>query len=73
MKSLNIHFCIWLLLLCIIFLHGVVMVSVILPFLLDFLILLFDSIKILLSPVHLMDIFFQFEAIMNEVAMNIDV
>ena len=49
------------------------MVSVILPFLLDFLILLFDSIKILLSPVHLMDIFFQFEAIMNEVAMNIDV
>lgn len=36
MKSLNIHVCVWLLLLCIIFLHGVVMVSVILPFLLHF-------------------------------------
>ena len=73
MKSLNIHVCIWLLLLCIIFFHGVVMVSVILPFLLHFLIPLFYSIKILLSPVHLMGIFFKFEAIMNEVAMNIDV
>ena len=73
MKSFNIHFCVWLLLLSIIFLHGVVTVSVILPFLLHFLIPLYDNIKVLLSTVHLMDIFFQFEAIMNEVAVNIDV